>query len=58
MAAISMTEDQDLRKGSPQVHDLIAELDEAIAAGDEPLMERLSAKLRLLDPSSGAGADS
>jgi hypothetical protein len=48
----------DLRQGDPVVHDLIAEIDEAIDAGDEPRVEELSATLRKLDPSAGAGADS
>ncbi len=47
----------DLRKGDPRVHDLIAEIDEAIDRGDEALVERLSAELRLLDPTAGAGSD-
>lgn len=47
----------DLRNGDPRVHDLIAEIDEAIDAGDEPRVEELSRRLRELDPEAGAGAD-
>jgi deazaflavin-dependent oxidoreductase (nitroreductase family) len=47
----------DLRTGDPRVHDLIAEIDEAIDAGDEPLVEALSSRLRQLAPNAGAGAD-
>ena len=47
----------DLRSGDPQVHDLIAEMDEAIDAGDETRVEELSMQLRKLDPGAGAGAD-
>ena len=47
----------DLRQGNPEVHDLIAEIDEAVDRGDEPLVERLSADLHALDPSAGAGSD-
>ena len=47
----------DLRQGNPEVRDLIAEIDEAIERGDEPLVEELSADLRALDPSAGAGSD-
>jgi uncharacterized protein YpiB (UPF0302 family) len=47
----------DLRIGDPLVHDLVAEIDEAIDAGDEPRVEALSRRLRLLDPGAGAGAD-
>jgi len=47
----------DLRHGDPAVHDLIAEIDEAIDAGDEPRVEELSVRLRILDPTAGAGAD-
>ena len=47
----------DLRTGDPKVHDLVAEIDEAIDAGDEPRVEELSKKLRALDPEAGAGAD-
>jgi hypothetical protein len=53
-----MTKNPDLRTGDPAVHDLIAEIDEAIDAGDEPRVEQLSAKLYALDPDAGAGADS
>lgn len=47
----------DLRSGDPRVHDLIAEIDEAIDAGDEPRVEELSMQLRKLDPDAGAGGD-
>jgi hypothetical protein len=47
----------DLRIGDPMVHDLIAEIDEAIKNGDVPRMEELSRRLHRLDPCSGAGAD-
>jgi hypothetical protein len=47
----------DLRQGNPEVRDLIAEIDEAIDRGDEPLVEELSADLRAQDPSAGAGSD-
>ena len=47
----------DLREGDPRVHDLVAEIDEAIDRGDEPLVERLSEELRRLDPTAGAGSD-
>lgn len=47
----------DLRLGDPMVHDLVAEIDEAIDAGDEPRVEVLSRRLRLLDPDAGAGSD-
>jgi hypothetical protein len=47
----------DLRHGDPRVHDLIAEIDEAIDAGDESRVEALSLRLRVLDPTAGAGAD-
>jgi hypothetical protein len=53
-----MTDKADLRSGDPAVHDLIAEIDEAIDAGDEPRVEELSAKLYELDPNAGAGGDS
>src|SRR5512140_2057536 len=46
----------DLRRGDPVVHDLIAEIDEAIDAGDERRVEELSIRLRLPDPTAGAGA--
>lgn len=39
------------------VHDLIAEIDEAINDGDLPRMEDLSRRLHRLDPGAGAGAD-
>jgi hypothetical protein len=55
-AAILMTEQQDLRRGPPELHDLIGEIDEAIDRGDETVVERLSADLRLLDRNTGAGA--
>jgi len=44
-----MTEKPDLRVGPPEVHDLIAAIDEAIDAGDEARVEELSRKLRALD---------
>lgn len=47
----------DLRIGDPMVHDLIAEIDEAITYGDVPRMEELSRRLHRLDPCAGAGAD-
>lgn len=52
-----MTEQPDLRKGDPAVHDLIAEIDDAIDRGDEPLVEKLSEELRRKDPTSGAGSN-
>jgi IDEAL domain len=55
--AIQMTEHPDLRDGDPAVHDLIAEIDEAIDRGDEPLVEKLSEELHRKDPSMGAGSD-
>ena len=55
--AIQMQGKPDLRSGDPQVHDLIAEMDEAIDAGDETRVEELSKQLRKLDPGAGAGAD-
>jgi uncharacterized protein YpiB (UPF0302 family) len=58
MAVNRMTEHPDLRKGDPKVHDLIAEIDEAIDRGDEPTVERLSEQLHALDPTAGAGSDS
>ncbi len=53
-----MTGRPDLRTGDPKVHDLIAEIDEAIDIGDEPTVERLSLLLRELDPNAGPGGDS
>ena len=53
-----MQDKPDLRTGDPLVHDLIAEIDEAIDAGDEPRVEALSLRLRELAPNAGAGADS
>lgn len=47
----------DLRAGDPRVHDLIAEMDEAIDTGDLNRMEELSRILYRLDPLAGAGAD-
>jgi uncharacterized protein YpiB (UPF0302 family) len=47
----------DLRVGDPMIHDLVAEIDEAIDAGDPRRVEELSGRLRLLDPGMGAGAD-
>lgn len=55
-AAMLMTKRQDLRQGPPELHDLIAEIDEAIDRGEEALVEELSLALRLLDPNTGAGA--
>jgi hypothetical protein len=52
-----MTKNPDLRTGDPAVHDLIAEIDEAIDAGDEARVEQLSAQLYALDPDAGAGGD-
>lgn len=52
-----MHDHPDLRVGNPMVHDLIAEIDEAIDAGDVPRMEELSRRLHRLDPAAGAGAD-
>jgi hypothetical protein len=39
------------------VHDLIAELDEAINDGDVTRMEELTVRLHRLDPGAGAGSD-
>jgi hypothetical protein len=47
----------DLRTGDPRAHDLVAEIDEAIDAGDEPRVEELSRRLREIDPAAGAGSD-
>jgi hypothetical protein len=52
-----MQDKPDLRNGDPRVHDLIAEIDEAIDAGDEPRVEALSILLRGMAPNAGAGAD-
>lgn len=52
-----MTEHPDLRRGDPRVHDLVAEIDEAIDEGDEARVESLSVELRALDPNAGAGSD-
>lgn len=52
-----MQDHPDLRAGNPLVHDLIAEIDEAINDGDVPRMEELSRRLHVLDPAAGAGAD-
>jgi uncharacterized protein YpiB (UPF0302 family) len=52
-----MTIKPDLRQGPPEVHDLVAAIDEAIDAGDEERVEELSIKLHQLDPEAGAGAD-
>ena len=54
---IILKDKPDLRIGDPRIHDLIAEIDEAIDAGDEPRVEELSERLRELDPHAGAGAD-
>ena len=48
----------DLRTGDPLVHDLIAEIDEAINAGELARVEALAHRLRVLDPMAGAGSDS
>lgn len=53
-----MTERPDLRKGDPKVHDLVAEMDEAIDRGDETMVEEISVRLHALDPAAGAGSDS
>jgi hypothetical protein len=53
-----MNEAPDLRKGDPVVHDLVAEIDEAIDEGDESRVEELSTKLYELDHNAGAGGDS
>lgn len=47
----------DLRSGDPAVHDLVAELDEAIDTGDDPRTEDLTARLHALAPNAGAGSD-
>ncbi len=47
----------DLREGAPEIHDLIAEIDEAIDRGDEARVEELSRDLRALNRNIGAGAD-
>lgn len=47
----------DLRDGDPLVHDLVAEIDEAINDGDVGRMEELSLRLHRLDPAAGAGSD-
>jgi uncharacterized protein YpiB (UPF0302 family) len=52
-----MNDRPDLRTGDPRIHDLVAEIDEAIDAGDEPRVEELSRQLRVLDPAAGAGSD-
>ncbi len=57
MSASTRPERADLRKGPAEVHDLIAEIDEAIDRGDEVLVESLSARLHTLDPRAGAGSD-
>ena len=45
----------DLRKGDPRVHDLIAEIDEAIDRGDEALVERLSEEASPARPDGRGG---
>jgi hypothetical protein len=55
--AITMQARPDLRTGDPQIHDLVAEIDEAIDAGNEPVVEELSRRLHRLDPGAGAGSD-
>lgn len=52
-----MKEKLDLRTGDPKVHDLIAEIDEAINDGDEARVDELSARLHELAPNAGAGSD-
>lgn len=52
-----MRDHPDLRVGDPHIHDLIAEMDEAIDAGNPALVEELSRQLYQLDPGAGAGAD-
>lgn len=52
-----MTRQPDLREGPSEIHDLVAEIDEAIDFGDECLVEELSRRLRSLDPNAGAGSD-
>jgi hypothetical protein len=52
-----MTRRADLREGLSEIHDLIAEIDEAIDRGDEVVVEELSRRLRSLNPNAGAGAD-
>ena len=52
-----MNDKPDLRTGDPKVHDLIAEIDEAIDLGDEPRVEALSKRLHDLAPNAGAGGD-
>lgn len=52
-----MTRQADLREGPSEIHDLIAEIDEAIDRGDDFLVEELSCKLHSLDPNLGAGSD-
>jgi hypothetical protein len=53
-----MEDRPDLRTGNPAVHDLVAEIDEAIDVGDEARVEKLSEELYRLDPNAGAGSDS
>jgi uncharacterized protein YpiB (UPF0302 family) len=52
-----MTRQADLREGPSEIHDLVAEIDEAIDRGDESAVEELSSKLRSLNPNLGAGSD-
>ncbi|MFZ0160108.1 MAG: hypothetical protein WAL50_13860 [Kineosporiaceae bacterium] len=52
-----MRDKPDLRTGDPLVHDLIAEMDEAINDGDEAKVDELSARLHELAPNAGAGGD-
>jgi len=52
-----MTDSASLREGDPRIHDLVARIDEAIDRGDEATVEELSAELRLLDPTAGAGSN-
>jgi len=54
---IDVLDHPDLRAGDPLVHDLIAEIDEAINDSDIPRMEELSRRLHRLDPAAGAGSD-
>jgi len=54
---LRVTARPDLRAGDPQLHDLVAELDEAIDAGDEARVEQLGRRLHAAHPNAGAGAD-
>ncbi len=52
-----MNHKPDLRTGDPLVHDLVAEIDEAIQDGDEAKVDELTARLHKLAPNAGAGGD-